>query len=328
MDIQDLRIFVRAAAVQNLTLVGQEFRLTPGTISKRLQALEDRLGVRLFDRTTRSIRITEEGVLFLGHVERGLSEIAAAEEAVRATSGEAAGLLKLAAPETIGTLLLPTVIADFLAVHPTVEIHAEFTERKVHLQEDGFDLAIVRGALRDSALKSRRLMDDDVAIVAAPELFASRRRARPRKPQDLEHWDCLVHGDEWDWTFSRRSRSSSVRVQARFKANTADAVRRAACAGLGIARLPVLDVAADLATGRLVQLFQDYDVTGSRGVWVVYPGGRHVPPRLRAFVDHLIGSARTTGGASAVEAPHRQSETNSVRPPQLGVAQHSDISAV
>ncbi len=302
MDIQDLRIFARAAAVQNLSSVGQEFRLTPGTISKRLQALEEKLGVRLFDRTTRSIRITEEGALFLAHVERGLTEIAAAEEAVRSTSGEPAGLLRIAAPETIGPLCVPGLVADFLAAYPAVEIHAEFTDRKVHLQEDGFDLAIVRGTLRDSALKSRRLKDDELAVVAAPAYFTCRRRARPKKPEDLEAWDCLVHGEDWDWSFARRGRATTVRVSARLRSNSSDALRRAACAGLGIARLPLCDISGDLASGRLVRLFADYDVSGARAVWVVYAGGRHVPPRLRAFVDFLIDAMRQPAAPVAVEA--------------------------
>lgn len=300
MDIQDLKIFSRAAAVRNLSAVGVEFRLTPGTISKRLQALEDQLGVRLFDRTTRSMRITQEGEHFLSYVERCLKEIADAETAVQQATSTAKGSLRIAGPSRIGRLDFASVLTDFLLAHPEIDIQADLTERQVNLQEEGYDVAIVRGLLRDSAMKARRLMSDEMVIVAAPSFLDQHRGLK--RPQDLENHRCLVHGEEWDWPFAKRGKTLTVRVEAALRSTDVTALQTAARAGVGVARLPFHHVTEDLDSGRLVELFAEFDTSVGRAIWLVYTSSRHVPPRLRAFVDHVVASVRQSG-LQSVDAP-------------------------
>lgn len=290
MDIQDLRIFARAAAVQNLKAVGLEFRLTAGTISKRLQALEDDLGVRLMDRTTRSMRLTQEGEIFLERAKTCLAQIELAEIEIETATEAPSGRLRVAGPACIGPFIMADIVTAFLQAHPNVSVHADFTDRAVNLQEDGFDVALVRGVLPDSALRARRLMTDDMVVVGAPQLF--KRIARPRRPSDLERFTCLVHGDDWDWPFVRRGKTSNVRVSGNLRCNDYGGVCRAAIAGLGIARLPLLEARDALDEGRLIQLLPDYDTTAERAIWLVYPGGKHVLPRLRAFVDLVADTLR------------------------------------
>ena len=175
MDIQDMRIFARVAAVQNLSAVGTELGLTPGTISKRIQALEDELSARLFDRTTRSIRITEEGAAFLAHVERILSEIEAARASVDDKVSKPKGKLKIAAPACLGRRYVAPALCEFVRAYPEIDVHVDLHDRQVNLQEDGYDVAIRTGALSDSSLIAKRLAPDRHVIVASPAYLARER---------------------------------------------------------------------------------------------------------------------------------------------------------
>ena len=194
MDIQDMRIFARVAAVQNLSAVGSELGLTPGTISKRIQALEDELSARLFDRTTRSIRITEEGATFLAHVERILSEIEAARASVDDRVTQAQGQ---AQDRGAGLPRPPLRGPGAVRVHARVSrdrgAGRHLHDRPVNLQEDGYDVAIRTGTLSDSSLIAKRLAPDRHVIVASPAYLA--RNGRPLRPEDLANHNCLVLGE-------------------------------------------------------------------------------------------------------------------------------------
>src|SRR6516225_2690681 len=185
MDIQDMRIFARVAAVQNLSAVGTELGLTPGTISKRIQSLEDELSARLFDRTTRSIRITEEGVAFLAHVERILSEIEAARASVDDKVTKPKGKLKIAAPACLGRRYVAPALCEFVRAFPEIDVQVDLHDRQVNLQEDGYDVAIRTGALSDSSLIAKRLAPDRHVIAAAPSYLT--RAGCPLAPRSEEH---------------------------------------------------------------------------------------------------------------------------------------------
>src|ERR1700674_3393814 len=201
MDIQDMRIFARVAAVQSLSAVGTELGLTPGTISKRIQALEDELSARLFDRTTRSIRITEEGAAFLGHVERILAEIEAARASVDDKVSKPKGRLKIAAPACLGRRYVAPALCEFVRAFPEIDVQIDLHDRQVNLQEDGYDVAIRTGVLSDSSLIAKRLAPDRHVIVGSPAYIA--RAGRPLKPEDLVHHQCLVLGETRQWSFSK-----------------------------------------------------------------------------------------------------------------------------
>ena len=220
MDIQDMRIFARVAAVQNLSAVGTELGLTPGTISKRIQALEDELHARLFDRTTRSIRITEEGSTFLLHVERILSEIEAARASVDDKVTKPKGKLKLAAPACLGRRYIAPALCEFMRAFPEIEVQVDLKDRQVNLQEEGYDVAIRTGALSDSSLIAKRLAPDRAVIVASPSYVA--RMGRPMRPEDLARHDCLVLGDRWQWSFGKNGAETSVRVKGPLRSNNGE----------------------------------------------------------------------------------------------------------
>ncbi|CFX13561.1 putative Transcriptional regulator, LysR family [Candidatus Filomicrobium marinum] len=298
MDIQDLRIFTRVAAMQNLSAVGTEMSLTPGTISKRLQALEDELSVRLFDRTTRSIRITEEGALFLEHVDRILAELELARASVDGNVKSPRGKLKISAPVHIGGREVGEGISSFMRQHPEIEIHAELTDRNVSLQEEGFDVAIKTGVLADSALIAKRLATNP-HVIAASQVYLDKHGV-PKTPNELERHCCLVHGEDWAWPFARRNAQRSVRVTGRLRTNDDRLLMRAALDGHGLIRVSSGRVRSALADGRLRTVLEDYDTTGDSAVWAVYPRNRHMLPRLRSFVDFFAAWTR-----AAVDEDHQ-----------------------
>ncbi|MCL4765769.1 MAG: LysR family transcriptional regulator [Hyphomicrobiaceae bacterium] len=285
MDIQDLRIFARVAAVQNLSSVGTELGLTPGTISKRIQALEDELHVRLFDRTTRSIRITEEGATFLSYVGRILVELESARASVGDFATRPKGKLKISAPASFGRLFVAPAISAFMGSYPEIEIHINMTDRVVNLQEEGYDVAIRTGLLTDSALIAKRLYADRQVVVASPAYLDA--HGTPKTPADLSGHNCFVLGDNWQWSFCRGNDDITVRVSGRLRSNNGEVLRQAALDGHGLFQTSELRVREELATGQLVRVLAEFELLSSAAVWAVYPSSKHVLPKLRALLDFL-----------------------------------------
>ncbi len=285
MDIQDMRIFARVAAVQNLSAVGSELGLTPGTISKRIQALEDELSARLFDRTTRSIRITEEGTALLSHVERILSEIEAARASVDDKVSKPKGTLKIAAPACLGRRYVAPALCEFVRIYPEIDVHVDLHDRLVNLQEDGYDMAIRTGALSDSSLIAKRLAPDRHVIVASPAYLA--RKGCPQRPEDLANHDCLLLGESRQWSFNANGLESTVRVDGALRSNNGELLCRAAAEGLGFIRASELEVLCELRSGKLVQVLREFEVAANAALWALYPSSKHLLPRMRALLDFL-----------------------------------------
>ena len=285
MDIQDMRIFARVAAVQNLSAVGIELGLTPGTISKRIQALEDELSARLFDRTTRSIRITEEGATFLTHVERILGEIEAARASVDDTVSKPKGKLKIAAPAGLGRRYVAPALCAFLRDYPEIEAQLDLQDRPVNLQEDAYDLAIRTGALSDSSVIAKRLAPDRHVVAASPAYIA--RSGRPLRAEDLSSHNCLVLGDRLQWPFSRNGVEIMVRVSGPLRSNNGELLCQAALEGNGLIRASELEILPELNSGQLVEVLADYESASNAAVWALYPSAKHMLPRMRVLLDFL-----------------------------------------
>ncbi len=285
MDIQVLRIFARVAAVLNITQVGTEFQLSPGTITKKLQALEAELGTQLFDRTTRSIRLTDEGRIFLEHTGYILDATENAYAAMDEGFGRVRGRLKVSAPKTIGRIDIGSCIACFASKFPEIELYVDLSTRYVNLQEEGYDVAIRTGALSDSSLKARRLMDDPHVIAASPSYLSV--HGTPLRPQELERHECLVVGDQNRWKFKRKSSTHLARVSGRIRGNDPLMLRSCAIKGCGIIRTSRDMIEDAIADGSLIELLKDYDASSDAGVWAVYPNSKYMPPRLREFIDFV-----------------------------------------
>jgi DNA-binding transcriptional LysR family regulator len=298
MDIQDMHIFARVAAVQNLSAVGSELGLTPGTISKRIQSLEDELSARLFDRTTRSIRITQEGAAFLAHVERILSEIEAARASVDDKVSKPKGKLKIAAPACLGRRYVAPALCEFVRTFPEIDVQVDLHDRQVNLQEDGYDVAIRTGALSDSSLIAKRLAPDRHVIAAAPAYLT--RAGYPLAPADLVRHQCLVLGETRQWSFARDGVETSVRVNGALRSNNGELLCRAAVDGLGLIRASELEVLCELRSGTLVQVLPDYEVATNAALWALYPSAKHLLPRMRALLDFLADWFRDAKSGSGI----------------------------
>lgn len=294
MDIQNMRIFARVAAVQNLSAVGIELGLTPGTISKRIQALEDELSARLFDRTTRSIRITEEGAAFLAHVQRILAEFEAARASVDDKVSKPKGKLRVAAPAGLGRRYVAPAVCAFLRDYPQIDVQLDLQDRPVNLQEDGYDMAVRTGALSDSSVIAKRLAPDRQVIAASASYLA--RRGRPVRAEDLAAHSCLVLGDRSQWSFSRNGVERAVRVCGPFRSNDGELLCQAAIEGNGLIQASELEILTELRSGRLMQVLSDYEIAGNAAVWALYPSARHMLPRMRVLLDFLTRWFRDARG--------------------------------
>jgi len=285
MDIQDMRIFARVAAVSNLSAVGIELGLTPGTISKRVQALEDELSARLFDRTTRSIRITEEGRAFLAHVERILAEVEAARASVDDSVRKPKGKLRIAAPTGLGRRYVGPALCDFMGDFPLIEVQLDLLDRPVSLQEDGYDVAVRGGELTDTSAIAKRLAPDPQVIAAAPAYIE--RCGLPRRAEDLAAHSCLVLGDRCQWSLARNGGESVVRVSGPLRSNDGQLLQLAAVNGRGIIRASELEILPELRAGRLVRVLADYEIASNGAVWALYPSARNMVPRVRVLLEFL-----------------------------------------
>lgn len=319
MDIQDMRIFARVAAVQNLSLVGTELELTPGTISKRLQALEDDLGVRLFDRTTRSIRITEEGLAFLAWVNNSLAELDAGLAYIAERARTPKGTVRIVAPVVLGRRFLTQALCDFMRAYPDIQTKIDLKDGPISLQEDGYDVAVRVGTPSGSTLIGKRLAPDRQVIVASPSYIA--RRGRPMLPEDLANHTCLVLADLRQWTFGKGGSQRTVRVDGPLRSNDSELLCRAALEGVGIIRASELEVGDELSAGRLVPLLSDFEIGSNTGIWALYPGPQHVLPRLRVLLDFLgdwfrdlKGSAEASNARQVLSAGNSRHASYRVAP--------------
>ncbi len=315
MDIQDFQIFVRLAATRNLSAVGAEFGLTPGTISKRLQALENELRARLFDRTTRAIHITEEGEKFLKYADLVLMNVELAMQAVGDVAGSPRGRLKVSVSTGLGRRLIVQLLSEFMRAYPDIDIQVIVTDRIGSLLNEGIDVAIRNVVTPDSSEIARELCQDPQVLVAAPSYIAA--RGAPAKPEDLTAHDCLFIGDGCIWTFETKDGEHAVRVDGRVRSNSAAIIHELVLEGRGILRHAEMSLRDDIANGRLVRVLPEHPITTQSRLYAVYPRTRHMTPRLRAFVDFVVDWCRSPEGwqklAGKQAAPPRKRSTGSAK---------------
>ena len=256
-------------------------------VTKHIAALESRLGVKLFHRTTRRLSITEAGRNYLESSGRILAEIEAADAAVAADRVEPRGLLRLNAPVSFGTRQIAPLLAEFTQRHPRVTVELGLNDRLVDLVEEGWDLAIRIGNLTNSSLIARRIAPCRIVVCAAPSYL--RARGTPRTVASLADHNCL------GYTLSQRTpidrwvfgADVGVQISGNLRANNGDALRAAAIAGQGIIHQPTFIVADDIREGRLVALPLDQPTVELGGIYAVFLPDRHPPARVRAFIDFI-----------------------------------------
>ena len=284
-----LRAFVAVVNAGSFARAAERLGLSRAMVSKHVQLLEDRLGARLLQRTTRRLSLTEAGRGFHGRAERLLADLDEAEAAVASESTAPRGTLRISAPVSFGAGWVAPALARFLAAHEGLAADLVLNDRVVDLVEEGFDLAIRIGRLPDSSLIARRLAPCRVTLVAAPAYLAARER--PRAPADLAGHNCLGYayqstGDTWRFVPSGGGAAVAVRVRGSLDANNGEALAAAAREGIGIALLPTFLVGEDIRRGRLTCLLDGWEPE-TLGVHAIYPQSRHLSAKVRGFVDFL-----------------------------------------
>lgn len=290
---EHIRTFVRAVETGSFTAVAAEQGQSQPTVSRQISALEDHLGVRLMQRTTRALTLTEEGRNYYSHARALLDAVDEAALAVRPDTA-ARGLLRIAAPLAFARLHLMPRMARFLADHADLRTDWVLGDRPVDLVEEGVDLAIRIGRVADQGLIARKIGQMRRVTVARPDYFA--RAGRPRHPTDLTAHDCIVYTglatvDEWHFS-GPDGAPIAVRVSGRVRVNASEGMRSALLEGLGLAVCPTWLFTDEIATGRLEQVLAEYE-PAALPIQAVYPSRRLVPPRVRAFVDYLVTEFRT-----------------------------------
>ena len=283
MDLNDVLTFARVVRAGSFTAAARELGVQKSSVSRRVSALEEHLGARLLQRTTRALRLTDEGRVFYDHCQRALAELQDAEEALGGMGARPKGLLRITAPLSFG--FLGPIVAAFLQRWPEVEIELVCTDRVVDLVEEGFDVAIRAGKLPDSSLIARRVGSLPRFLVASPSYL--RRRRTPRTPADLAAHDCVSFGARRSpWLLQSEGASIEVAVASRLLVNDYDLLRQTIVAGLGIGLLPEPDCVQPLADGRLKRVLPAW--TGvETPIHAVYPSLRHLSSKVKAFIDHL-----------------------------------------
>jgi DNA-binding transcriptional LysR family regulator len=293
----ELEFFVLVARFGNLSAAARELDLTPPAATKRLAQMESRLGVRLINRTTRSISLTNEGETYLAYATRILADLREMEDAVSSSGAEPRGLLRINATLGFGRTTIAPLVSEFARRHPDVEVQLDVTDRPVDLVESGVDLAIRFGSLPDKRLNARRVMSNRRFLCASPVYLE--KRGTPKTLEDLEHHHCILHRQNDEargvWRFTRSGRAEVVKVTGALSSNDGDIVLGWALDGQGILIRSEWDLAKYLESGRLRVVLPEFTLP-SADLFVYYPQRRNQAARARAFIDFLVEAFGGDGG--------------------------------
>jgi len=286
----EMSIFSKVVGAGSLSAAAKELGMSTAVVSRRLAALESRLGVRLINRTTRSLHLTDEGARYYDACSRLLAEIEEADAAASAGRAEPRGALRVALPAAFGHLHVAPLVPRFATRYPNVQVALSLSDRNVNVIEEGFDLAIRIADLADSSLAARKLAPNRRVVCASPDYL--KRNGTPRTPQELTGHNCLTTNDftmTWDYK-DPDGEPGAVRVAGRYACDNWEVLREWAMAGLGIALKSTWDVRQQLEDGSLVPLFPGYTFASEVAIYAVYPHRRFLPAKTRAFIEFLADS--------------------------------------
>ncbi|MBL3529339.1 MAG: LysR family transcriptional regulator [gamma proteobacterium endosymbiont of Lamellibrachia anaximandri] len=287
-NLTDIAVFVQVVDSGSFTAAAERLELTRSVISKYVSRLEDRLKVRLLNRTTRRLSLTEAGQIFYERSQHGLGEIEAAEAEVAKLQATPRGRLKINSPMSFGILHIAPAMAEFQMQNPDVQLDMNLDDRQIDLVEQGYDVAIRIAELPDSSLVATRLAPCHHVVCASSDYIE--RYGEPCTPDDLRRHNILSYryqDSPNEWRFlSPDGRYSSVPVTGSIEMNNSLALRQAVLGGAGIMLTPTFIVGEDIAAGRLLKLLPEYRAK-EVAIYAVYAGRRHLTPKVRAFIDYM-----------------------------------------
>lgn len=298
---REMEVFAAVAARGSFSAAGRMLGLTPSAVSRTIDRIEARLGVRLMLRTTRVLTLTAEGQAYLGAARRIIADLNEAEQGI-ADQGAPRGRLRVSASLAHGRQVVVPLIGEFVALYPHILVDINLTDVVVDVAAGQADVAIRFGPLPDSPLTTRRLGETGRTIVASPDYLA--RRGMPRVPEDLHDHDCLnfnFRRQEPVWPFRRDGRDYALTVRGPVEANNGETLAQLALAGAGITRVGHFSVAHAISRGDLIPILEAFNPGDREPIHAVFVGGANTPARVRVFVDFL--TERLRGAAAPVHAP-------------------------
>lgn len=292
-SLTDIRIFAAVARLRSMSLATRELNLTVNFISKHLKKLEDQIGHRLFNRTTRQLSLTPEGQVLYDQCAAILESVAVAEEAMDGPDGSPRGTLRITCTNGLGQWQIAPRLSRFLSRYPDVSVHLIETDEILDLVGDGIDLAIRQAEGGDSSMITRRLVPDAHWICASPAYIA--QFGQPDRPEDLAHHRCLVqdNASRDAWTLSDGKETRRVQVPVTLLSRSGSLTHAAALSGVGLAKLSAWELLDDIEAGRLVRVLPQWKGP-PHSIQIVYPGRAWQPRRLKVFVDFMLAEFHET----------------------------------
>lgn len=285
-DITDWKVFTRAAELNNLSAAGRDLRMSSAVISNRIAKLEQQLGVRLLNRTTRRVSLTDEGQLFYDRSIKILQEIEELEQDVGARRESPRGSLAISAPAGFGKKHIAPFLPAFVDRHPDLEVKLRLTDHLVDLIHEGADIAIRIADLKNYSFIARKLASNTRAIVASPDYL--KRHGTPKAPEDLLDHECLLlrfpGSQQFQWTLEGPERTVTLPVSGRIDSDNGEVLLNWCRDGAGISLKSMWEVGADLKSGRLIAILPEWKPL-AHAIYALYPHSQLLPPRARAFID-------------------------------------------
>ncbi len=286
--LKQIESFVSVAARGSLTAAAHAEGVAPAVIGRRIDALEERLGVKLLVRTTRKITLTHEGSAFLEDCQRLLADLANAEASVSAGGVKASGYLRVTAPAGFGRRHVAPIVPRFIEQHPDVNVSLNLSDRVVDIVNESYDCAVRVGDLPDSSLISVRMADNRRLCVATPAYL--KRAGTPRHPNDLMRHQCLTLSSDASqtrgWAFVVEGAVTHLRPSGRLDCSDGQVLHDWCAAGLGLAWRSTWEVEQEVASGQLVSVLDDF-AAPPNGIYAVFPHAKHLPLRVRLWIDFL-----------------------------------------
>jgi DNA-binding transcriptional LysR family regulator len=284
MQWQGISEFVNVAETESFTKASQKLAISTAQVSRQVNALEKRLNIKLFYRTTRKVSVTEEGRVFYHHCRGVLDGLDAAERAITNLQSTPQGKIKLTAPVTYGEQQILPLINDFMQQYPDIEVTAYLSNQQLDLVDESFDLAIRLGNLSDSSLMAKKLTERINYVCASPAYLE--KYGIPHSLSELNKHNCLLGTRDY-WHFSDAGKEKSIRVAGKLRCNSGFGLVDAALKGIGIVQLPDYYIKEHLINGTLISLLDNYKAP-DEGIWAIYPQNRHLSPKIRLLVDYLL----------------------------------------
>lgn len=286
-DLRRMVIFSHVVEAKSFSTAARRLGIAKSAVSRHISLLEKSVGVRLLNRTTRSLSLTEIGEIYYQSCARIVAEAEDATRRITHLQDQLSGTLRVASPIILGNRFIAPLLVDFMRLHPSLNVELLLEDQVVDMVDSGIDVGIRVGWLKDSGLVARKIGESPRLLCASPDYIE--RRGKPEKPEQLSDHDSIIFSllpTPYHWRFVKNRKEKRIQIKGQVKTNNADAVRSFLLSGAGLAALSDFLVADDIKAGRLVQLLPDYDC-GSAGIYAVFMDRRYPQAKVRLFIDFL-----------------------------------------